>query len=476
MEVVRIASLGEFPAVEAKITPAALAIGGGIAGMTAALELADAGIPVTLVERKGTLGGRAITENSELEAELAIAVQAHPHICLELNSHIANVTGSLGTYYVTITPPGKGERHGPFGTIIVATGKPDEETKELAELLRLPQDADGFLPEWRVRLRPGHHLGRGIYVCGAVHSPCDMAEAQFQAYSTASRALHHLRRGPVTVSRPVAQVDPEKCNGCSDCFQVCPFSAVTMVEGTGGAGSPNFDAPDRPVAGLAPPYGAAARAHLTPPDLHSQPRPIEGQGPITVGKVKGGYPERVAGLSVSVIDPLLCTGCGNCVSACPVGAVTVTGWTEVQLEAQMRVALRSEGRNSKPRILVFACEWSGFAAAELAGAHQLRYPADVRLIRLGCSGRLQPGLILKAFELGAAGVLVLGCGPRLCHYEQSNERLAAACGQVEALNALLGLPANRLKLAWTPPDNGLAFAELVTGFAKEVEESIEAVV
>ena len=76
---------------------------------------------------------------------------------------------------------------------------------------------------------------------------------------------------------------------------------------------------------------------------------------------------------------------------------------------------------------------SGLAAAELAAAQQLSYPANVRLIRLGCSGRLQPGLILKAFELGAAGVLVLGCAPRLCHYEQGNERVIAAYEQVEAL-------------------------------------------
>jgi coenzyme F420-reducing hydrogenase delta subunit/NAD-dependent dihydropyrimidine dehydrogenase PreA subunit len=236
----------------------------------------------------------------------------------------------------------------------------------------------------------------------------------------------------------VAQVHPEKCNGCSDCFQVCPFAAVTMVERSDGLGRSNFDTPDRSTTGLAP--------------------------------------ELVEGLSLSVIDPLLCTGCGNCVSVCPVGAVTVAGWTQAQLETQIRVALSREERNNRPRALVFACEWSGLAAAELAGAQQFSYPANVRLIRLGCSGRLQPGLILKAFELGAAGVLVLGCAPKLCHYEQGSERAVAAYEQVEALTGLLGFPATRLQLAWTPPDNGLAFAELVTEFVKGVEESIEAVV
>jgi len=476
MEVVRLAALDQFPSTAVEITPTALVIGGGVAGMTVALELADAGIPVTLVERKVTLGGRAIADNSELEADLAVAVQAHPHVSLQLNGQIAGVTGSVGAYQVTITPPKEGERHGPFGAIIVATGIPDEETKELAKLLRLRQDADGFLPEWRVRLRPGHYLGRGIYVCGSVHYPCDVAEAQFQAYSTASRALRHLRQGSVTARGPVAQVHPEKCNGCSDCFQVCPFAAVTMVERSDGLGRSNFYAPDRPTTGPATAHRPAASVNLTPPGLHQQPAPTEGQGPVTIRSAEGSYPELVEGLSLAVIDPLLCTGCGNCVSVCPVGAVTVAGWTEVQLETQMRVALSREGRNNRPRVLVFACEWSGLAAAELAGARQLSYPANVRLIRLGCSGRLQPGLILKAFELGAAGVLVLGCASKFCHYERGSERVMAAYAQVEALAGLLGLPPTRLQLAWTPPDSGLAFAELVTEFVKGVEESIEAVV
>jgi coenzyme F420-reducing hydrogenase delta subunit len=123
------------------------------------------------------------------------------------------------------------------------------------------------------------------------------------------------------------------------------------------------------------------------------------------------------------------------------------------------------------RILVFACEWSGYAAAELAGAQKLSYPPNVRMIRLDCAGRIQPGLILKAFEMGAAGVLVLGCEPRLCHYERGNERAAAAYEQVEAVVGLLGLAPSRLQLAWMPPDDGPAFAELVTRFVKGVENA-----
>jgi coenzyme F420-reducing hydrogenase delta subunit len=95
------------------------------------------------------------------------------------------------------------------------------------------------------------------------------------------------------------------------------------------------------------------------------------------------------------------------------------------------------------------------------------------MIRLDCSGRLQPGLILKAFEFGAAGVLVLGCGPRLCHFERGNERAAIVYEQAEALTGLMGISETRLQLAWVPPDDGPAFAALVNGFVRSLEEELE---
>jgi heterodisulfide reductase subunit A len=399
--------------------------------MTAALELAQASTPVTLIERAATLGSADLTDNPQWVTDLTVAVQAHPNITLHLNSRVTDVDGSVGAYQVEIShnaqsPPGTYPNaiRNTFGAIIVATGLPDQETGELSRLLRLPQDAQGFIPELRVRLRPGDYVERGIYVCGAVHHPCDAAETQFQAYSAASRALRHVRRGSVTAHGPLARVDPQKCNGCADCFHVCPFAAVTMIE--------------------------------RPDGLHPIPP-------------KNAEAHSLKGLSLAVIDPLLCTGCGNCVSVCPVGAVTLTGWADAQLEAQMRVALGATPTPApQPIVLIFACEWSGYAAAELAGAQQLTYPPTVRMIRLDCSGRLQVGLILKAFEMGAAGVLVLGCPPRLCHYERGNERAAAVCQQARALTGLLGLPPARFGLAWLAPDDGPACAELLTGFVKGV--------
>ncbi len=420
MEVAHSAAFTPRVPVETRINPAAVVIGGGIAGMTAAVELADAGTPVTLIERTATLGGAPIEDEDELVTELRAAVEARADIRVRCNSRITAVSGSVGGYRVSLDN-GHGaaaERMatGPFGAVIVATGAPDEETGPLADMLRLPQDREGRLAELRVRLRPERYLERGVYVCGEAHHPCDAAMAQFQAFSAASRALRHLARGTMKLTGPGAQIADERCTGCSDCARACPFAAITMIE--------------RPLTSVG--YGAA--------------------------------PDGAVGLAQ--IDPLLCTGCGNCVSVCPVNAATLTGWSDAQLDAQMKVALNG---NQEPRILVFACEWSGHAAAELAGAQMRSYPADVRLVRLDCTGRLQSGLILDAFEMGAAGVLVLGCAPKLCHYERGNERAAAACQQAEELTSLLGVDPSRLRLAWAPPDDGAAFAELITEFADGVQ-------
>ena len=195
-------------------------------------------------------------------------------------------------------------------------------------------------------------------------------------------------------------------------------------------------------------------------------------------------------VQLAVVDDLICTGCGNCVSACPVKAALVPSATDEQIEGQIHAALGERTRPSaaepafgvwepetreetdssallasKPRVLIFACEWSGFSAAEIAGAHQLSYPACTRIIRINCTGRLQPGLLLKALEMGAAGVLVLGCAPRVCHYEQGNEHAALAFGQANALARLIGLD-KRLAMKWIPPDDGEMFVQVIEEFVE----------
>jgi len=119
-------------------------------------------------------------------------------------------------------------------------------------------------------------------------------------------------------------------------------------------------------------------------------------------------------------------------------------------------------------VVVFTCNWSAYSALETAGSKRLAYPANVRPIKVMCLGRLHPGLILKAFELGADGVLLLGCPPGECHYEFGNRRAEELFHETRAIAHLLGIEDERLKLDSVGAGEGEAFVQKVTEFYDQV--------
>jgi len=124
--------------------------------------------------------------------------------------------------------------------------------------------------------------------------------------------------------------------------------------------------------------------------------------------------------------------------------------------------------NAEHCIVVFTCNWNAYSALETAGSRRLAYPASVRPIRVMCLGRLHPGLILKAFELGADGVLLLGCPPGECHYQFGNQRAEELFQEAKAIAHLLGIGDERLKLDWLGAGEGEAFVRKVTEFYGQV--------
>jgi coenzyme F420-reducing hydrogenase delta subunit len=125
---------------------------------------------------------------------------------------------------------------------------------------------------------------------------------------------------------------------------------------------------------------------------------------------------------------------------------------------------------TEPRIIVFTCNWNAYSALETAGSKRLAYPANVRPIRVMCLGRLHPGLILKAFELGADGVLLLGCPPGECHYEFGNQRAEELFEETQAIAHLLGIEDERLVLDYVGAGEGEAFVRKVTEFYQRVAD------
>jgi coenzyme F420-reducing hydrogenase delta subunit len=123
------------------------------------------------------------------------------------------------------------------------------------------------------------------------------------------------------------------------------------------------------------------------------------------------------------------------------------------------------------RIIVFTCNWNAYSGLEMAGYERLSLPAGVRPVKVMCLGRLHPGLVLKAFELGADGVLMLGCPPDECHYEFGNSRAEELFEETRALARLLGISEERLRLDWVAAGDGEAFTEKVRCFVEDVEQA-----
>lgn len=123
---------------------------------------------------------------------------------------------------------------------------------------------------------------------------------------------------------------------------------------------------------------------------------------------------------------------------------------------------------AEPKILAFACNWCSYLGADLAGIGRKAYPPNILILRVPCSGRVDPGLILKAFERGADGVLVTGCHPGDCHYKDGNEYAYARVEMTKKLLAQLGVGADRLAIEWISAAEGVRFAEVVARFTESV--------
>lgn len=122
----------------------------------------------------------------------------------------------------------------------------------------------------------------------------------------------------------------------------------------------------------------------------------------------------------------------------------------------------------EPVIIGFTCNWCSYRAADLAGISRVKYPPNVRLIRLMCSGRLDPAFVLKAFSAGADGVLITGCHPGECHYLEQNYKALRRFHLMRRVLAQMGVEPERLKLVWASAAEGVRLAHEITTMVEEV--------
>lgn len=130
----------------------------------------------------------------------------------------------------------------------------------------------------------------------------------------------------------------------------------------------------------------------------------------------------------------------------------------------------SKNSEFTPRIVAFLCNWCGYAGADLAGISRFQYPATIRVIRVMCSGRVQPSFILEAFRDGADGVLVCGCHIGDCHYISGNEYAEQRFNKTQKILELLGIDPQRIRLEWVSAAEGMKFSQLVTEFTNQIKE------
>jgi F420-non-reducing hydrogenase iron-sulfur subunit len=118
----------------------------------------------------------------------------------------------------------------------------------------------------------------------------------------------------------------------------------------------------------------------------------------------------------------------------------------------------------EPRILAFCCNWCSYAGADLAGVSRIQYPPNVRILRVMCSGRIEPRHIFSAFEAGADGVIISGCHPGDCHYISGNLRAEEMINKIEKLLDIIGFDKRRLRLQWVSASEGQLFADYISEF------------
>jgi F420-non-reducing hydrogenase iron-sulfur subunit len=124
----------------------------------------------------------------------------------------------------------------------------------------------------------------------------------------------------------------------------------------------------------------------------------------------------------------------------------------------------------EPKIVAFCCNWCSYAGADLAGTSRIQYPPNVRIIRVMCSGRVDPAFVLKAFALGADGVIVAGCHPADCHYINGNEKTSIRGDFLESFLGEAGIEHQRFKVEWIAGSEGRKFAETVKKMVAELEK------
>ena len=124
----------------------------------------------------------------------------------------------------------------------------------------------------------------------------------------------------------------------------------------------------------------------------------------------------------------------------------------------------------EPNIIAFLCNWCSYAGADLAGTSRIQYPPNVKIIRVMCSGRVNPIFVVNALQQGIDGVIISGCHPGECHYETGNYLARRRFTILKKLLEYIGIDPRRVQLAWISASEGQKFADVMKNATEEIKK------
>ena len=126
--------------------------------------------------------------------------------------------------------------------------------------------------------------------------------------------------------------------------------------------------------------------------------------------------------------------------------------------------------DNEPMIIGFLCNWCSYAGADMAGTSRQTYPSNIRIMRVPCSGRVDPIMVVKCFEEGADAVLVAGCHPGDCHYSEGNYYSRRRFALLRELLDFMGIEKERFRIEWVSASEGKRFAKIISEFTEDMTE------
>ena len=251
-------------------------------------------------------------------------------------------------------------------------------------------------------------------------SACDLCYPHCPQGIHISELMHAIKniavREGYETPLPTSKVNEEKCSGCDICEKACPYDALSLVTKT-----------------------------------------INGR-------------ER----KVAQTNKALCMACGICAAACPLSAITVEDCSNEKVAAQIQAGQwLKKARSGDPKVLVLTCSWNLRAEADRDAMAHL--PANIRVVTVPCSGRVDPTVVLSALQAGATTVLVAGCQPGECHYKQGTRIAQGRMHTLQTMFEQMGLNTGRVRFVQIGTDERGRLPTMILDLMAELKSAKVAV-